>query len=131
MTEKQLYQLIRELLPGDFLRVENGVALGVPDINICHMEVEVWIEAKLTLNNGVLLRKFQYAWGKRRIAHGGRVFLIAYITHADRSEHLQLWEWRSIEVRPCGKYLQVISDCDRSFPLPRCIGLEEYLFPWK
>jgi hypothetical protein len=107
MTEKELYAKLREILPGDFLRVENGVALGVPDINVCYQGLEVWIEAKLELPQGVLLRKFQYAWGIKRTGFGGVVFLIAQCY--TRPSIFLVWPWDGIKVQPYGNYLKVVA----------------------
>lgn len=47
-------------------RIENTTSSGVPDLNMCCQGREVWIELKVKLKQGILLRKEQYAWLHKR-----------------------------------------------------------------
>jgi hypothetical protein len=62
----------------DVQRIEAFSGSGIPDINACFRGVEFWIETKIMQPNGrVYLRKYQYAWIRRRVNAGGRVFIFA------------------------------------------------------
>jgi hypothetical protein len=64
--------------PGvDWMRLENLVGTGMPDINGCLNGVEIWVETKLCKGNRITFEKFQPGWIMKRVRHGGRVFIFA------------------------------------------------------
>lgn len=75
-------QLVKALKPLNAVSVENGVGPGTPDINYA----EGWIECKWLRNwpkkaetivrLGHPLMPDQIAWIKRRVAHGGTVWVM-------------------------------------------------------
>jgi len=75
-TEAQLWALLRTNLQGHFVRIENAISVGVPDVNACHDGVEVWIELKTGSGNYISLRSSQLAWFIRRISVGGNLKVV-------------------------------------------------------
>ncbi|WP_321471058.1 hypothetical protein [uncultured Paludibaculum sp.] len=64
--------------PGvDWMRLENLVGTGMPDINGCLNGVETWVETKLVKGNRLRFEPTQPAWIMKRVRHGGRVFVFA------------------------------------------------------
>ena len=97
LNEKDLYVEIMKHFPrGHCQRVENTAGNGVPDINICEMGMEVWVEAKMVIPGGVILRKEQNGWGHRRAAAGGTVVVVAY----DKYGLFNCWKFPDIQVSP-------------------------------
>jgi hypothetical protein len=123
--ETELYQKLKKHLRGDFVRVENGVAQGVPDINVCFQGCEIWIEAKMWIPQGVLLRKHQFAWGVRRINSGGMVYVIAW----HKLNHMiYVWPFKDIDVEKCGKYLKITTPPTYGLDDNDGVGLQSLLF---
>ena len=78
-NEHAFWNRIRDKFPGHVQRLENMTGAGVPDVNVCHMGKEYWIELKIwTPGPGLLIRKEQWAWANRRVLAGGNCFLIFY-----------------------------------------------------
>jgi|TARA_R100000455_G_C6164861_1_gene48669 penicillin-binding protein-related factor A (putative recombinase) len=79
--EKNLWLLVRDNLKDFHLqRIETGMTgSGVPDVNGCYAGVEFWLELKdvSTNSNKIGLRVMQVSWIARRVAHGGKVFVLA------------------------------------------------------
>ena len=61
----------------DWCRLENLVGTGMSDANGCLNGVDVWVENKLIHGNRIKFQPQQPAWIYRRVAHGGRVFILA------------------------------------------------------
>lgn len=103
-TEAQLYRwLLDEVLVGAHSqRIENTAGSGVPDINCCWRGVELWIECKM---HDALLRPFQWAWINRRVAAGGRVFVLV------ERETCFLLYCKEFTATHRGKYMQLIGTC--------------------
>jgi len=106
MTEHELYRWIHDHFSKsmDVTRIENIAGSGMPDLNLCHIGFEVWLECKCLPPRLVLLRPEQYAWGVRRANHGGLVFVI------DRPVNepvFFIWEFPRIVVKPAGKYVRI------------------------
>lgn len=79
MTEKTgVWDLLHKNTPQvDWARVENLVGTGICDVNGCLNGVCVWIENKLVRSGfKIKFQPTQPAWILRRIAHGGRVFIL-------------------------------------------------------
>lgn len=121
--EQKFYQWLRGCFDPtfDWMRVENLVQPGTPDINVSRGGREVWIEAKV---DSLLIRKEQFAWGIRRSAVGGHVYLV-YLEEISAS--IYLWKY-PILCRPRGQYVQPIDPPDCLVKNDR-IGLVNYLFP--
>lgn len=79
MTEKTgVWEPLRDHSPQvHWMRVENLVGTGMSDVNGCLNGVEAWIENKLVKGNQITFQPMQPAWIIQRIAHGGRVFVLA------------------------------------------------------
>lgn len=90
----------------DIMKVQATTMSGVPDLNACRDGVEVWIEMKLVTSKGVLLRPEQWAWGHRRSAFGGRVFVMA--VSLDRL-YTHVFTFPHIIAEPCGKYVKIVN----------------------
>jgi len=103
--EQKFYQWFRKQLPinSDITRIETSTMGGVPDTNICVAGQETWVELKCYEGGRVLIRPQQNAWGHRRTAAGGRVFIIA--EHASGEVHA--WNFPRIMVTTHGKYLHL------------------------
>lgn len=62
--------------------VETGIiAPGVPDLNGCHLGVEIWVEMKLTDRLGVDMRSGQVGWLVKRTGVHGRCFIAVRERH--------------------------------------------------
>ena len=73
---------VKNMQDADSVSVETGLtALGVPDLNMCMLGQDVWVEMKATSGWSVTLRPEQIAWAERRIRHGGAVFLAVRRRH--------------------------------------------------
>lgn len=75
-------------LPVHIERVENIAGAGHPDVELCYMGVQNWIEQKAAhrparpstkLRFGSPLRDSQVEWAKKRIAAGGRVWYLIQV----------------------------------------------------
>lgn len=75
--EKQFWGTIQPMMFGHVQRIENTAGVGVPDVNICYKGREYWIELKVCQPE-ILVRVEQWAWHNRRMANGGKCFLLAY-----------------------------------------------------
>lgn len=108
--EADLYRWIRENLGRDMdvVRIENVAGNGVPDLNICHMGFEAWVECKFSRMTQVMLRPEQYAWSMRRANHGGSCFVLNY--DPTYKDSLQIWTFPGFQVRPSGKYVRIVSE---------------------
>lgn len=124
--EKKLHVWLEEQLrPCDYQRIEGAFA-GVPDVNILHQGREVWCELKMYVNNRVLLRKEQYAWGIRRANHGKAPWIIA---HNQMIDYILLWRYHlDMEIEMYGKYISLLDVSAVSLPM-RDIRIKTILFP--
>lgn len=77
--EKAFWASIQTYFLGHVQRLESSTGAGVPDVNICWMGKEFWLELKVvTPRTGILIRREQWAWHNRRMNSGGKCFLLAY-----------------------------------------------------
>lgn len=115
INEKKFYAWFRDNLnlhvnKIHIQRVENTVSPGLPDLNICSPDLaELWIELKITLPDGVILRKEQYAWGIKRAMCGGDV----YILSLNRDDSINIYRFPAINVEPRGnqgRYVRIVSE---------------------
>ena len=75
-NEYKLYQLLKNNLKNThFTRIESHTELGIPDVNACHNGQEVWLELKANTRKDLGLSKYQIVWMKKRIKHGGNVWI--------------------------------------------------------
>lgn len=112
MSEDDFRQRVRTALKGcDVMRVETGIHHGVPDLNVCRLGVEAWVELKIEERRGILLRPAQFAWGTRRASHGGRVCVISSLNDWVRVDRFPL------SVVRVGEYLAITSAPHKTFPL--------------
>lgn len=78
--ESQFWDLVKSHLPkkAHSQRIETGgTGRGIPDVNICYNEIEVWIELKIVKGKKVDLSAEQVAWLFRRARAGGRCWIVA------------------------------------------------------
>ena len=76
-NEYKLFQLIKNNLKNThFTRIESHTELGIPDVNACHNGQEVWLELKANSRKDLGLSKYQIVWMKKRIKHGGNVWIM-------------------------------------------------------
>jgi hypothetical protein len=78
MTEKQLAAKLKSWLPKDahWMRLENAVGVGAPDINVCYLGFEEWWELKV--KGQAPIRPAQKVWHAQRERAGGRSFILLY-----------------------------------------------------
>jgi hypothetical protein len=134
MTPEQRFNnWVIERMPADadIQRIENTTENGVPDMNICRLGMEIWVESKVLHSKGVLLRKEQFAWGMRRSHSGGTVVVLC----DDPQQAVMLgFRFPDIRVRPLGDQVYVIisSPChlrlDKYSPDTKKL-LWKFLFP--
>lgn len=107
MSEAKFCGLVKKSLPQvHWTRIENSVGSGMPDLNGCINGIEFWVELKLVLPAGVLLRPMQYAWSHVRHRYGGRIFILAM---DERKKLIHLYR-PPYKIEECGKYLRLIND---------------------
>jgi hypothetical protein len=106
MTEANFSRKLIGLFPREahHQRIETSTGSGVPDMNVCHKGIEMWLELKVYTGGRVLIRREQHAWSLRRSFAGGSVNVVAW--HPSSIYHVWMPPWR---VSPHGKYLQIIS----------------------
>jgi hypothetical protein len=76
-NEYKLFQLLKNNLKNThFTRIESHTELGIPDVNACHNGQEVWLELKANSRKDLGLSKYQVVWMKKRIKHGGNVWIM-------------------------------------------------------
>lgn len=125
--EKDFYNRIKHLLPGDISRVENIADDGTPDITAAYCDIDYWVETKVCDNIrdvrpvNKLLRKSQIVWHMRRVLHGSRIYtLVEYpkfmVAYKAMVGHLIPQEVAVI-ARPYGKALTefIITDLQGAF----------------
>lgn len=96
MTEqKHVWQPLKKGCPQvHWMRLENAVGTGMPDVNGCLNGVEAWIENKVTDGYAISFRPTQPAWIFQRVMHGGRVFILVrkkdtfYLYHGSQIREL-------------------------------------------
>lgn len=89
MSEKNDWKLLRDkmkYMKGRWDRMENGVGVGMPDINFCLNGVEGWIEMKSPtepkhmhtplFGSNHRISQDQKNWFKRQMDAGGRAFIL-------------------------------------------------------
>lgn len=107
--EQKFYQFLRKKLSGaDLQRIETTTGSGVPDVNAICRSVETWLELKVVLPRGILLRPEQYAWGMRRAKHGGKCMVLAWDKDND-IVLIHLFPFITIEAISSKKYLKIVS----------------------
>jgi len=112
--EKKFYTWIRGVLKSCHVqRIETTTGPGVPDLNVCHNAQEMWIELKMVIKQGILLRKEQYGWGMKRAIHGGYVYVMALNKDAGI---IHVWLYPKIDVSSYNdKYVKIESQPHASF----------------
>jgi Holliday junction resolvase len=76
MTESDFWLQCKANLPGHMVRIENVAGIGTPDVNACHNGVECWLELKVAKGHQIYFRSAQIVFMTRRVAEGGRVFVL-------------------------------------------------------
>lgn len=125
--EKDFYNRIKKLLPGDVSRVENIADDGTPDVTAAYGGVDYWVETKVCDNIrdvrpvNKLLRKSQIVWHMRRVLQGSHIYtLVEYpkfmVAYKAMVGHLIPQEVAVI-ARPYGKALTefIIADLKGEF----------------
>lgn len=106
--ETAFWSFLRERITvGHVIRIENGISSGLPDVNWCVYGHEVWIELKITKENGweVLIRKQQRIWGLARSQTGhGNVFIVAL----NQNDAIYVWKYPNIEFEKADSIYQRI-----------------------
>lgn len=80
IKESALWQQVKnglEDVDTHLSRIENVAGTGISDVNACSHGVETWLELKMFHGNDLHFRNSQRAWISRRLAVGGRVFIVA------------------------------------------------------
>ena len=80
MRESRFWALVKDKLPGHVERVENAIAKGTPDVNMCFEGREIWLELKVLDDKGRLHRDDprpeQLIWHMKRQINGGSCFIL-------------------------------------------------------
>lgn len=77
MTEAQLSTRLQKYCPGaHWVRIENLVGVGVPDLYCCYRGKSFWFELKI--QGQAAIRPSQLAWHVRHKSHGGKAFILKY-----------------------------------------------------
>jgi hypothetical protein len=80
MKESDLWKQVKNALEDEHThlsRIENTAGTGISDVSACSHGVEVWLELKMFHGNDLHFRNSQRIWISRRLAVGGRVFVLA------------------------------------------------------
>ena len=97
MTEKSgVWEPLRDGTPQVmWMRLENLVGTGMPDVNGCLNGVEVWLELKHVASGfKIKFQPTQPAWILKRTLYGGRVFVLVrkldtlYLYHGSQVREL-------------------------------------------
>lgn len=109
MSEKNMWHRMRSTIAksGHWQRIEDGLSMGVPDVNYCIRGVEGWIELKEIADwpvrdkTPVSFRweREQRFWAKKRGKAGGNVWLLLYVKKTN--EWLWFW-WEDVAVNEFG-----------------------------
>ena len=75
--ESLFYPALRAALGGHFVRVENTIGRGTPDVWWSFGSHHYWIEVKVFENGIVKIRPEQMAWMTKESSNGGTCFIIA------------------------------------------------------
>lgn len=92
--ERKFFQrMVRNLPKWDFQRIETLTSLGVPDVHLCtEWGEEFWLELKAPKHvretTGTVIRPEQFAWGNRRAAKGGKVYVLS-----EYKDSMFLWKF--------------------------------------
>jgi len=117
--EKRFYEFVRRSLqPYCFIqRIESATTSGIPDLWLAHRTFSCWVELKMVLSSGVLLRKEQYAWAMKLSAKTPEDVRILALDKKERV--INLWtvgynrEFNHIDVEPYGrskKYVRILNE---------------------
>jgi hypothetical protein len=92
--EQKLFQDLKKQLEKakkqiHFVRVENLIEQGTPDLNCCYEGVEFWLELKADDGRIPRLSKYQIAWHYRRHKAGGKSWILQ---RTQKDERLKLFE---------------------------------------
>ena len=92
--ESNLWDLFKRHLPDnvDYQRIETGgTGKGVPDVNICDMGRDFWVELKMIDGNKIRkLKPEQIAWHWKRTRVGGKTWFLAR-KKTDKVDQIYLW----------------------------------------
>ena len=80
VLEKRLWGLLKSHLPKDcdHQRIETGsTGRGIPDVNLCWVGKEIWVELKIVKGTKVDIMPEQCAWHYRRTRAGGTTWILA------------------------------------------------------
>ena len=113
--EQKLFQDLKKQLEKakkqiHFVRVENLIEQGTPDLNCCYEGVEFWLELKADDGRIPRLSKYQIAWHYRRYKAGGKSWILQ---RTQKDERLKLFEGSG--TKDVGTWSPVM---ELSFPLP-------------
>tara|TARA_R110000824_G_scaffold64402_2_gene168250 strand:+ start:20478 stop:20888 length:411 start_codon:yes stop_codon:yes gene_type:complete len=78
--ESNFWNLLKAHLPKtiDTQRIETGsTGRGIPDVNMCKLGKEIWVELKVVKGRKVQLSPEQTAWHFRRTRAGGTTWILA------------------------------------------------------
>ena len=106
--EHKFHQYLRNKLRdiAHLQRIESTTGAGIPDLMGCSLGRYAWIELKVMLKQGVLLRREQYAWGLRHAKYQGRCLIVA-----ENGDLIYVWKFPNVSVEPYQKkYAKIVND---------------------
>ena len=115
--ESTFWKLINKHLPNKchVQRIETGsTGRGIPDVNLCHMGMECWVELKIVKGKKVKLSPEQIAWHFRRARAGG----VSWIMARDKVDGVRKGKYDRIYLWPSSCVQEVFEkgiDCKGGF----------------
>lgn len=106
--EKDFWKTLQPMILGHAQRVENMTGSGMPDLNVCFKGQEFWIELKVCQPE-ILIRREQWAWHHRRMASGGKCFLLALEPETNTVFFSPTFNLNVMPYGRTGKYVQVVN----------------------
>lgn len=128
--ETKFYQKLKTAMKDlDFQRIETSTALGVPDVNVCRLDgQECWIELKVPVQNKIVLRKEQYAWGMRRAKmFNAKVWVAVF----QMERYVEFYRFPMFQVEPRGKtskYVNITTIWNHRMPIDELDDMYNILF---
>lgn len=103
--EAKFWDYLRDKLPGHVSRIENSIGNGMPDFNLCHDGIEIWVELKVSDELAPVVRKEQRVWGFNRSRSGGKCFVVAL-----HNSFIYAWKHPNIQFEKVDdKYQRIVS----------------------
>ena len=78
LFKKNFVKWFKELYPSGHIQLieSEATSAGVPDVNLCHNGIEVWVELKSGRLSTSSIKPGQYMWHTKRTQAGGTTWVV-------------------------------------------------------